>query len=157
MPEISPANLSHFDELLVLVAEFHEIAHLPFSVSGTGDALRGLLENQQLGCVLMARESSMPVGCVVVGFGYSLEFGGRDAFIDELYVRPAFQARGIGTALLREAEKFASQLGVNALHLESDFDNPRATALYKSKAYHQHPRFLMTKWLNEASDLRPDP
>jgi ribosomal protein S18 acetylase RimI-like enzyme len=153
--EIRQATLPQFEEVLTLVSEFHRISHLPFSTLQTGNALGKLLENQNLGFVLLSRQESIVTGYILVGFGYSLEFGGRDAFVDELYVRPAYQRRGIGTALLVEAERLATQLGVNALHLESDFDNPRATSLYESKSYRKHPRFLMTKWLIPANELTP--
>jgi ribosomal protein S18 acetylase RimI-like enzyme len=152
--EIRLAEPRQVDDLLVLVSEFHQVAKLPFSITGTGEALAKLLKNQNLGFVLVSIGAAQITGYILISFGYSLEFGGRDAFVDELYVRPAFQRQGIGSALLREAEKLAPEFGVNALHLESDFDNPGATSLYESKGYHKHPRFLMTKWLNEASDLR---
>ena len=152
--EINKAEPRHFDEILVMVSEFHAIALLPFSASGTGGALRRLLDNSNLGFVLFSTKASITTGYILLGFGYSLEFGGRDAFVDELYVRPAHQRQGIGTALLLAAERTAAQLGVNALHLESDFDNPGATSLYESKSYFKHPRLLMTKWLNVSSDLK---
>lgn len=130
-----------------MVSEFHQIAHLPFSTSSTGHALSQLLDNPTLGFVLISTEPSGATGYILVGFGYSLEFGGRDGFVDELFVRPAFQKQGLGSALLLHAEQHAATRDVNALHLESDFDNPGATSLYERKAYQKHPRFLMTKWL----------
>ncbi len=152
--EITQAAPIHFEEILTMVSEFHAIAHLPFSTASTGNALRQLLENPDLGCVLVSRQESAATGCILIGFGYSLEFGGRDAFVDELYVRPAHQGQGIGTALLAAAEQHAAKLGIKAFHLESDFDNEGATALYERKSYRKHPRFLMTKWLDGASDLK---
>jgi len=152
--EISHTGPAQFEEVLTMVSEFHEIAHLPFATISTGEALRRLLENQNHGFVLTAQKASMTAGYILIGFGYSLEFGGRDAFVDELYVRPSHQGQGIGTALLAAAEQFAAKLGVQAFHLESDFDNPGATALYERKSYRKHPRFLMTKWLDSSSDLK---
>ena len=40
------------------------------------------------------------VGYLVLTLGYSLEYGGRDAFIDEVYIRSSYRGRGIGTAAL---------------------------------------------------------
>ena len=153
--EIQQASLLQFEEILAAVAEFHQIAHLPFSAYHTGNALRTLLENQDLGFILVSTQASIVTGYILVGFGFSLEFAGRDAFVDELYVRPACQRHGLGSALLRDAESHAAKLGVNAFHLESDFDNPGATSLYESKSYRKHPRFLMTKWLIPAGELSP--
>jgi hypothetical protein len=36
------------------------------------------------------------VGCVVLTLGYSLELLGRDAFIDEFYLREVYRGRGWG-------------------------------------------------------------
>jgi GNAT superfamily N-acetyltransferase len=55
-----------------------------------------------------------PVGYLVVTLGYSLEYGGRDAFVDEVYIRSTHREKGIGTAALTFAEEQCRVLGVRA-------------------------------------------
>ena len=80
--------------------------------------------------------------------GFSFEFRGHDAFIDELYIDAAYRRRGSGRQALAFAERRAREMGVNAIHLEVDHGNNPALELYLSTGYRNHDRFLMTKWLN---------
>src|SRR5690242_1648322 len=62
-------------------------------------ALMRLLDDPSLGRVwllLSDDPEQASAGYMVVCFGYSLEFGGRDAFIDELFVVAEHRGRGIG-------------------------------------------------------------
>ena len=79
--------------------------------------------------------------------GYSLEFHGRDAFIDELYVVPEYRGRGIGSNVMRIVEDACRELGVRAVHLEVERDNPAARALYLRFGFKEHDRLLMTRWI----------
>ena len=62
----------------------------------------------------------LAIGYLVLTIGYSLERGGRDAFIDELYVRAERRGRGLGALAVATAEAAARRLGVRAVHLEVD-------------------------------------
>ena len=84
---------------------------------------------------------------MILTLGYSFEFRGRDAFIDELYIEPEFRRRGLGRRALEFVEEKARALGVNALHLEVDRGNDPAMELYRRTGYENHGRRLLTKWL----------
>jgi ribosomal protein S18 acetylase RimI-like enzyme len=89
------------------------------------------------------------VGYVVLAVGFSFEFRGHDAFIDELYIDAAYRRRGYGRRVLAFAEERAREMGVNAIHLEVDRGNDPALELYRRTGYQDHDRFLMTKWLKQ--------
>lgn len=143
-----PAGPEDFGALLPMVRDLHLHEHLPPPGKEVEGALLALLADRQLGCVLLAEQDGAPVGYVVLGYGYSLEFHGRDAFVDELYVRDEARGHGIGSLLLDAAEVACRAAGVKALHLESGHGNPRATALYERRGFQAHERHLMTKWLD---------
>lgn len=84
-----------------------------------------------------------PVGYLVLTLGWSLELGGRDAFIDELYVRPERRGRGLGTLALATAETAARRMGVRALHLEVDVTNEVASRLYQRIGYRLRERYQL--------------
>jgi ribosomal protein S18 acetylase RimI-like enzyme len=44
-------------------------------------------------------------------------------------------------------EERASELGVNAVHLEVNHGNKPALGLYRRTGYADHNRYLMTKWV----------
>jgi ribosomal protein S18 acetylase RimI-like enzyme len=54
----------------------------------------------------------------VLSFGYGIEHGGPETFIEDLYVLPAFRARGLGRLLIGELERKAREAGCKAIHLE---------------------------------------
>ena len=86
-------------------------------------------------------------GYLILTLGYSFEYRGREAFVDELYVDAKFRGVGIGRQAMEFAEAQARELGVNAIHLEVDRGNDLALALYRRTGYVDHDRYLMTKWL----------
>lgn len=109
--------------------------------------LRKFLMTADLGQVWIFFDGKIPVGYIVLTLGFSFEYHGRDAFIDELYVQPEYRRQGIGKRAMRFVEERARELGVNALHLEVDQGNEPAAELYRRTGYENHARFLMTKWL----------
>ncbi len=134
--------------LLKLVKEFHELEHLPFDEQADSTALENILTDESLGRVWLIQQEDQVIGYVILTLGYSIEYRGRDAFIDELYLRPSYQGQGIGTKTLEFVEATCQSLGIQALHLEVDFTNTRAQQLYCKTGYKNHDRYLMTKWLS---------
>lgn len=151
MIDYQMATISDLTLLLELVKEFHEGEQLPFDAQADGRALENLLLKQSLGQVWLIQSGDEAIGYIVLTLGYSIEYRGQDAFIDEFYLRPAYRKQGIGTMTLTFAEEVCRTLGVQALHLEVDFDNADAQRLYHKVGYQRHDRFLMTKWLAESA------
>jgi ribosomal protein S18 acetylase RimI-like enzyme len=171
MTRIRQAGPSDLDALLPLVAEFHEHERIELPAAERRAALGRLLGDPSLGAVLVAERGRAAegdaegtaegapkgsaaaaggiVGYAILCLGYSVEFGGRDAFVDEAFVLPGSRGGGIGRALLAEAEAHARRLGARALHLEADHANPRAAELYRRLGFRDHPRHLMTLRLPE--------
>jgi GNAT superfamily N-acetyltransferase len=133
--------------LLELVQEFHEHENLPFDENIDRDVLTHFLTHESLGQAWLIFQADEAIGYIVLTLGYSLEYRGHDAFIDEFYLRPQYRGQGIGTQTLAFAEDTCKVLGVRALHLEVDFNNPNAQKLYRRVDYQGHDRFLMTKRL----------
>jgi GNAT superfamily N-acetyltransferase len=64
-----------------------------------------------------------------------------DAEIKRMYVRPAYQGRGLARALLAELEQTAAAAGIERLILETGLAQPEAVALYRSAGYQDVPAF----------------
>jgi ribosomal protein S18 acetylase RimI-like enzyme len=111
------------------------------------EVLREFLASPDLGHAWVFFEDEIPVGYIALTFGYSFEYHGRDAFIDELYIEPQYRRKGIGRRAMQFVEERARELGVNAIHLEVDQGNDPAAELYRRAGYDDHSRFLMTKRL----------
>src|SRR5918996_6338733 len=79
-----------------LVRAYYAEDGLAFDQRRQGAALTALLAGDPLCLAWLVRLAGESVGYVVVSLGFSLESGGRDGFIDELYIAPAARGGGIG-------------------------------------------------------------
>jgi ribosomal protein S18 acetylase RimI-like enzyme len=112
-------------------------------------AMLRLLQEPQWGRVYLLEVGELAAGYLAVCFGFSLELGGNDAFVDEVFVLPEQRGRGYGTQLLEFAAADCATLGVRALHLEVDRGNEGAQRLYDSLGYLRRDRYYtMTKPLS---------
>lgn len=140
-----PAVAEDLPALLDLQQRFYAEERYPYDRAAMDRGMRELLSDPSLGSLFAIDDP--PNGYLVVTFGFSLEFGGRDAFIDELYIANASRGQGLGTLALKIAEQACREAGIHALHLEVEHANPRARALYERTGYKAHDRHLMTKRL----------
>lgn len=119
-----------------------------FDESVVRASLAGLLGNIAYGVAYVAEEAGAPVGYLIVCFDYSLEYQGKGAWVDELFVAEVHRGKGIATQLLDAAEKAAAEHGAKYLHLEVSHGNP-AIDLYRRRGFVDHQRYLMTKRIAE--------
>ena len=146
-PSFRPAQRSDVPLLLRLMQGFYRDTDTPLDAKAAAHALAAVVGDPTLGRVFVIELGAEPAGYVVLSLGFSLEFLGRDAFVDELYVVPEHRGRGLGLAALRELESVATGLGVKALHLEVGPDNESALGLYRRAGFEDRRHRLMTKLL----------
>jgi GNAT superfamily N-acetyltransferase len=89
-------------------------------------------------------------GYAAVTLGYSLEHGGRDAFLDEIVVLPEHRGLGLGRRLLGQAEAWCRRQGVRSLHLEVERRHRGAISLYRKAGFVSTRRMLMTRRLRRS-------
>ncbi len=114
-------------------------------------ALGAALAGDPMAHIWLIEDGGEPVGYLAVTLGFSIEAGGRDAFIDELYLDEASRGRGLGARALEFAEAECRKLGVRRLCLEVERHNPGARRLYERAGFRDHDRFLMSRWLSGSS------
>jgi ribosomal protein S18 acetylase RimI-like enzyme len=150
-----PAAESDLGVLLDLMrALYDEDGSTPLREDAAETALRGLLAAPDRGLVWMIEQAGEAAGYLVLTWGYSLEFHGRDAFIDELYVAPSYRGAGLGRQAMEWAEEACRAHGAGAVHLEVEIDNERAHALYRRSGFAERGLRLMTKRLGFVPDPR---
>ncbi|MDQ2092558.1 GNAT family N-acetyltransferase [Rhodalgimonas zhirmunskyi] len=146
MSSLTLARLEDIDRLEPLVAAFHTFAGIESTEEGRSKALVPLLEGTPHGVAYLIGPRRAPVGYIVISFGYSLELGGIDGFIDEFYIREKVRGRGMGSEVLLTLLPALSEHGVKALHLEVDRDNERARRLYQRAGFEPREKYhLMTR------------
>ena len=89
--------------------------------------LAGLLDSDRHGVVWMIGQPE-PVGYAVVTWGWSVEGGGPEALLDEIYVGQAGQ--GLGTAAVDWIIADCVRRGVRRVFLETESHNEAARRLY---------------------------
>ena len=109
-------------------------------------ALVALAAGEPFGCAWLIELDGDPVGYVVLGWGFSVEAGGREACLDEIYLTPEMRNRGIGGRVLALVEAEARAAGMRRVFLEVQRHN-RVIGLYRRAGYVDHDRFLMSKLL----------
>ena len=96
------AGTDDLDRLEPMVAAYHALEGIPSTEADRRAALLPLLDGTlPFGVAYLIGPRRSPVGYIVVSFGYSVELGGIDGFVDEFFIRERVRGRGIGTDLLR--------------------------------------------------------
>jgi GNAT superfamily N-acetyltransferase len=110
-------------------------------------ALAALAADEPFGRACLIELGARAAGYVVLTWAFSLEAGGREACLDELYLVPEARNRGVGSRVLALLEDEARAFGVRRVFLEVERKN-RAIGLYRRAGYLDHDRFLMSKLLD---------
>ena len=153
-PQVRQAQHPDIAVLVELMAEFYGEAGFPLPTRSATHAFEVLLADPRLGCVLMVNAGDADVGYLVLTFGYSMEYGGLRAFVDDFYVRTSSRGKGLGAVLLRAARVRCIEVGVRALLVETGLEGHPARRLYLREGFADSGRSLLTQGL--AAPLHDD-
>ncbi len=143
------------ETLLGMMRELYQQDGLAFDESAARRALQGIIHKPDWGCVFLICDGEEIAGYAALTFSYSLEFHGRDAFLDELYLREEYRGKGIGAYTLEFLSAVCAESGVRALHLEVERHNTNAQRVYRKAGFEDHDRYLMTKRINTTTAIPP--
>lgn len=130
--------------LVELMREFYAEAAFPLNEERATEAFRALLADDRNGEAWLAQSDGQDVAYMVLTFTFSMEYGGPAAFIDDLFVRPAFRNAGLGGALVSHARDRCVARGARAVHLEVGQENAVAQHLYRKAGFLGTDRRLLT-------------
>src|ERR1051326_5898363 len=133
--------------LLEMMREFYAQQHMRFDENVARAAITRLLKSPVHGQIYMIFRGPALAGYFALTFCFSLEFHGRFALLDELYLREPFRRLKLGEGVIGFAEDICRREGIAALRLEVGRENSPALALYKKVGFAEDARNLMTKWL----------
>ena len=130
--------------LLPLIREFCAVDRHEFDRERVLAGLRPLLVDDRHGQVWLIREPGGEVaGYAVVTWGWSLESGGRECLLDEIYVRS--RGRGLGGKALEAIVEAAGEAGASAMFLETEAHNERARAFYRRGGFTAEDSIWMSR------------
>ena len=139
-----PADLDIILTLLEKQFNEHRIDDL------TADELEGAIKTEftknDLGFFMIASKEDQVIGFAAVSYAWTLEHGGKSAWLDELYVLPDQRSAGVGSLLVEGVIKVLKQEGCLAIDLEVEADHSRAEHLYARKGFEKLRR---TRWVKK--------
>ncbi len=138
------AGAEDLGDLLELMHDFYAEAGYALNPDRARSAFLPLLTPGDLGQVWLADFEGQVAGHLVLTFCYSMEYGGRSAFVVDLFVRPLLRNRGVGRVLVGHARAVCEGLGVRAMHLEVARTNGPAQAVYRAVGFDSTDRELLT-------------
>jgi len=146
-PRFRVAEASDTALLLRFMRAYYAFDGHAFDEPKARAALQNFLRDPSFGRAWLICDGPTPVGYIVLTLGYSLEYLGRDAFIDEFFLSESHRSRGWGRETLAFVEEFARSLGVRSIHLEVVRSNRNALEVYRKLGFRDHEHHLMTKWI----------
>ena len=141
---LRPAEPPDLDTLVPLSRAFYDHFRYPWT-DEQPQAIASLLADPSAGRVFLVLVDGEPEGYVVLSFCFSVERGGRTAFVDELFVRPGSRDRGAGGEVLDLVAKECPPLGVRALLAEIEPENTGIAALSRRHGWVDTGRLLLTR------------
>lgn len=137
-------ELKHLDSLLNLIENFYTHFNYPFDALRHRKLLEYFLENNHLGSIWLIYIEEEEIGYIALTYGFSFEFGGRNALIDEFFISEAYRNTGLGKLVLQEIQQKMESLDLCMLHLQTEIYNIRAKNLYESLGFQDFQRASLT-------------
>ena len=148
VPEIRLLRTQEIDAAVDLFSRQLREHQLSTDLSQVRSVIEQITKNSRLGFVLVAfakngRPVGIALGCAFLG----IEHRGMSGWLEELYVLPEFRKRGVGSLLIAEFIRVASELGWRAIDLEIDSGHGQAASLYKGHGFHRLNRSRFSRTL----------
>lgn len=138
-------EIADIDQLLALIQEFYQHFGYSYNEADKRRTLEDLFQPPIAGRIWLIQREQKIIGYVFLSFYFSLEFGGRTAFIDELFILPSDRGQGVGSQAIKLVEQKCRDWNFKAIHLESERANEGATKLYLKLGFVDYDRRLLTK------------
>src|SRR5687767_7823553 len=94
MITVRVAREADHEPLLDLMEEFNRGENIEMNRNRTSSGLARLIADESLGRVLIVDDGTV-IGYAVLTWGFDLEFGGRDAFLTEIFVAAQTRRHGL--------------------------------------------------------------
>lgn len=142
-----PSQEHDIDEVLEMMKAFYLIDKYPFDRDRASASMLQFISDPHLGQIYLIKEKKV-LGYLIVCYGFSFLYGGRGAFIDELFIKEEYRGKGVGDKVIALIEKKLKANNITALHLEVERHNTNALKLYTKNGFEDNGRSTMTKIYN---------
>ncbi len=143
--DFSIAKENDIEFLLVMMSDFYEHEKIQFNKEVLHSALIDIIRHPSLGKIWLINLDSEVIGYFILTFMFSMEFKGRNALLDEFYIKDSHRRKGIGKQTLEFIEQQCKLSNIQTLHLQVNKFNPSAKKLYDSFNMQTIDRIFMKK------------
>jgi len=141
------ANQADQTALIGLLNDFAQEALAPLTTEHLTAAVTPLLRGTELGEIWVLEHEQNLIGYLVIGWGWGIESGGREALIDEVFVSQPHRNQGLGGQLVEAALARAKELDAKTVFLETEQSNPESRKLYQNLGFEVEDSVWMRKAL----------
>src|ERR1051326_504194 len=120
-----------------MMREFYSQQEMQFDEPAASLAINNVLKNPELAQIYLIFRGQELAGYFVLTFCFSLEFHGRFALLDELYLSESFRRQKLGQGVVGFAESIWRGEGMGALRVEVGRENAPAKALYRQSGFEE--------------------
>ena len=143
MTTFKPLEISDISIITQMMQDFYAIDNYPMDVEVAKTLFQEFISNEHLGKSWLIYSENEIVGYIILTFIFSFEYGGKIAFVDELFIKETARGKGIGKEAIQFIQAEVPKLSLKLLYLEVEPHNENAQKLYLAHDFELHNRKLM--------------
>ena len=143
MTTFKPLEKVDIPTITQMMQDFYAIDNYPMDVEESKKLFQEFITNENLGKSWLIFSENEIVGYIILTFIFSFEYGGKLAFIDELFIKETARGKGIGKDAIQFIQAEVPKLSLKLLYLEVETHNENAQKLYLAHDFELHNRKLM--------------
>jgi len=143
MTTFKPLEIADIEVITQMMQDFYAIDNYPMDVEVAKKLFQEFISNEHLGKSWLIYSENEIVGYIILAYIFSFEYGGKIAFVDELFIKETARGKGIGKEAIQFIQAEVPKLSLKLLYLEVEPHNENAQKLYLAHDFELHNRKLM--------------
>ena len=143
MTTFKPLEISDISIITQMMEDFYAIDNYPMDVEVAKNLFHEFITHEHLGKSWLIYSENEIVGYIILTFIFSFEYGGKIAFVDELFIKETERGKGFGKEAIQFIQREVPKLSLKLLYLEVEPHNENAQKLYLAHDFELHNRKLM--------------
>ena len=143
MTTFKPLEITDISTITQMMQDFYAIDNYPMDVEVAKELFQEFISNEHLGKSWLIYSENEIVGYIILTFIFSFEYGGKIAFVDELFIKETARGKGFGKEAIQFIQREVPKLSLKLLYLEVEPHNENAQKLYLAHDFVIHNRKLM--------------
>ena len=143
MTSFKPLEIIDISTITQMMQDFYAIDNYPIDVEVAKNLFQEFISNEHLGKSWLIYSENEIVGYIILTYIFSFEYGGKIAFLDELFIKETARGKGIGKEAIQFIQREVPKLSLKLLYLEVEPHNENAQKLYLAHDFEFHNRKLM--------------